>query len=384
MGTQLVSPGTLPSAGDIFLEKMCKGIAIGGHRGMGANVMNNGSLLPAWRENTTPSFLAAASMGASFVEFDVQVTRDGVPVVWHDNTLQYGDPAAPTACTIADLTAAEFEALGRLSTLGDSRLLSVVRKFKDRGNGFMTMSQPMRWHLPSDAPFPRLEQLFKELPSNLAFNIEVKMATPDELAVTPPEEVTRMVDAILDTVALYSSSSSDQGSSRPVVFSSFDPDVCRELRARQSQWPVMFLSTGGKDWHADPRRMSIDAALAVAATYDLSGVVLESAALARQPQAVAFARSQGLKVVTYGFENDNPEWVKQQQELGVCAVIVDDVTRVAQALNLAASSSQEAAAAVAAVAASALEAAVPAAVEGSMALGGVSLSEVAAVATRVA
>ena len=33
MATQLVGPVTSPSAGSIFLEKMCKGIAIGGHRG---------------------------------------------------------------------------------------------------------------------------------------------------------------------------------------------------------------------------------------------------------------------------------------------------------------------------------------------------------------
>jgi glycerophosphodiester phosphodiesterase len=49
---------------------------------MGANILRGGMLVPAWRENTTGSFLAAAATGASFVEFDVQVTRDGVPVLW--------------------------------------------------------------------------------------------------------------------------------------------------------------------------------------------------------------------------------------------------------------------------------------------------------------
>lgn len=378
-----------PLGAEAFLESLAEGIAIGGHRGMGANVALNGALLPAWRENTVPSFSAAAQQGAAFVEFDVQVTKDGVPVVWHDTTLQYGNPAMPTSCKIAELTVAEFEALGRLSSVGDAQLLSVVRRFKDRANGFIPMAEPMRWRVTTDAPFPRLGQLFQELPSNLAFNIEVKMATPVDLAVTPPEEVNRMVGAILEVVRTYSSSSSQP---RPVVFSSFDPDVCRELRARQQQWPVLFLSDGGRQWHADQRRTSIQAALAVASTYQLSGVVLDSGALAASPDSVALARSQGLKVVTYGFENDNPDWVRHQQELGVCAVIVDDVSSVTRAFNmssgiLAAGSSRGAVAATLASAegpaASAMETTTVAAVESAMAVGGVPLSEVP-VATRVA
>ena len=38
-------------------------------------------------ENTVESFIAAASLGASYVEFDVQLTKDHVPVVYHDFTV---------------------------------------------------------------------------------------------------------------------------------------------------------------------------------------------------------------------------------------------------------------------------------------------------------
>ena len=38
-------------------------------------------------ENTRSAFVKAAELGASMVEFDVQLTRDGVPVVFHDDTL---------------------------------------------------------------------------------------------------------------------------------------------------------------------------------------------------------------------------------------------------------------------------------------------------------
>ncbi|KUL35815.1 glycerophosphodiester phosphodiesterase [Actinoplanes awajinensis] len=38
-------------------------------------------------ENTLPALAAAARAGATFVEFDVRVTADGVPVVIHDRTV---------------------------------------------------------------------------------------------------------------------------------------------------------------------------------------------------------------------------------------------------------------------------------------------------------
>ena len=61
-------------------------------------------------ENTIPAFLAAmAKPSCDGLEFDVHQSRDGVPVLIHDETLErvQGRPEA-----VADLTAAELEALG--------------------------------------------------------------------------------------------------------------------------------------------------------------------------------------------------------------------------------------------------------------------------------
>ncbi|MFD3676623.1 glycerophosphodiester phosphodiesterase, partial [Streptomyces sp. NPDC058613] len=40
------------------------------------------------RENTLPSIRSAFTRGADAVEIDVRLTRDGVPVLLHDETLQ--------------------------------------------------------------------------------------------------------------------------------------------------------------------------------------------------------------------------------------------------------------------------------------------------------
>lgn len=131
-------------------------------------------------------------------------------------------------------------------------------------------------------------------------------------------------------------------SNRTIIFSSFDPDVCRcasrklcrtcpgvclgscaarrrssshpsrfpqaassaeaaclwrrALRARQARFPVMFLSGGGAYAHVDARRTSVAAALDWALQAGLQGVVLEAGAVQAQPAAAAAARSQGLLV----------------------------------------------------------------------------------------
>lgn len=167
--------------------------------------------------------------------------------------------------------------------------------------------------------------MFNAVPEHVAFDIEVKMTTPDDMVHTPAEEVQRMVNSIMRLV-----SQCNANNQRTIVFSSFDPDVCTELRQRQAQHPVMFLSTGGADPHphADPRRNSLQAAVQFATEHSLSGIIVDTSALRAEQEVVQLAKGQGLTVCTYGLENDSPEWVLQQAHLGVHAAIVDDVVGV--------------------------------------------------------
>jgi glycerophosphodiester phosphodiesterase len=161
------------------------------------------------------------------------------------------------------------------------------------------------------------------------FDIEIKLATPDDMAVTPPSEVERMVDNILGAVEVAEARDEGQGKrKRPLLFSSFDPDVCDLVKRRRPFDCVMFLSTGGTSYHADRRRMSIDAAIEVAVLCGLQGVILDSGALWSDQGAVTRAKAKGMAVMTYGQENDDVAWVEGQRRLGVHGVIVDDVEKM--------------------------------------------------------
>ncbi|TKR94096.1 hypothetical protein L596_008429 [Steinernema carpocapsae] len=58
-------------------ERFFKGFAFGGHRG-------SPTIEP---ENTMASMIQAKKEGANLIEFDVSLTKDGVPVILHDDTL---------------------------------------------------------------------------------------------------------------------------------------------------------------------------------------------------------------------------------------------------------------------------------------------------------
>ncbi|KAK5689321.1 Glycerophosphocholine phosphodiesterase, partial [Elasticomyces elasticus] len=86
-----------------------------GHRGLGKNLASRKSLQLG--ENTVQSFIAAANLGASYVEFDVQLTKDHVPVIYHDFLVSETGIDAP----VHTLTLEQFMQLGDNQTLRGNR-----------------------------------------------------------------------------------------------------------------------------------------------------------------------------------------------------------------------------------------------------------------------
>lgn len=79
-------PNMSVSQDHTYWKKVAQTMVIG-HRGLGKNFASGRRSLQLG-ENTIQSFIAAANLGASYVEFDVQLTKDHVPVIYHDSTLR--------------------------------------------------------------------------------------------------------------------------------------------------------------------------------------------------------------------------------------------------------------------------------------------------------
>lgn len=68
-----------------------------GHRGAGSDSSSR-----PFPENSLPSILAAFEVGADIVEIDVQLAKDGTPILWHDDTVPVGGEKVRTNTLMPD------------------------------------------------------------------------------------------------------------------------------------------------------------------------------------------------------------------------------------------------------------------------------------------
>jgi glycerophosphoryl diester phosphodiesterase len=244
--------------------------AIIGHRGFGAGERDG------YRENTLESYLAAVAHGLTWIELDVQRSRDGQLVLRHD-------PVTENDEFIVSLDASELAASG----------------------------------------IPLFEDLMAALPPGVGVNIDVKTIIED--AVDPPDRRT----ATLVAAALRA-----HAGRRPLFVSSFDPGLLVFLR-EQDGFPApvplgLITWLGFPVWHAIP----------AAASLGLDAVCLHTKTLGmhrEQPRrmdhtiekVIGVAHQVGLGVAVWQASPDNAGMLAAA---GADALSVNDVPGVLAAL----------------------------------------------------
>ena len=305
------------------------------------------SICPIYRENSIKSFQRAAELHVDFVEFDVQVcssssslhawpsssippqvTKDGTPVIWHDDSVltSSGDHQV-TSTDISALTLSEFSSI--IDQEPTSTRGQLVRQFRGLVSRSLLPGPPLPWTCPNDGglPLPTFSQLFTSLPTSCGMDVEIKLSNGPEVTRTPPEEVERIVDAIWKVTSEEVEREKTLGlPPRLLFFSSFDPDVCTAIKGQaKGQHAVWFLSGCGLYEHSDPRRTSIASALEFASQNEMVGIVMPAVVLMKNESIVREAASLGLQVMTYGLENDDRNAVMRQKEIGLAGAIIDNV-----------------------------------------------------------
>ncbi|VEU20157.1 DEKNAAC100928 [Brettanomyces naardenensis] len=315
-----------------------------GHRGMGMNSPGRKSLQLG--ENTMEAFIAAASLGASYVEFDVQLTKDNVPVVYHDFLVAESGIDVPMHA----LTLEQFLGLSQNNrhkskkSVDDSFILKSSyhrgEEKPDTSSSEERMRHTKTWKLKQykgnsrgssiASSFVTLAELFKKVPSTVGFNIEVKYPMLDESQMEDMGQVgpdmNHFVDTILSTVF------ANKGG-RDVVFSSFHPDICTMLSLKQPSIPILFLTDSGCSPVADIRSCSLQNAIRFARKWNLLGIVTNATPIVECPRLASVVKASGLVCVTYGSENNEPANAKLEMAADVDAVIVDSVLAVRKELT---------------------------------------------------
>ena len=363
--SKLPSPGPFASHLPGLFEPT--GCAVVGHRGFGMNRCSGRGI----RENTVASFIAAHGSGAGWCEFDVQVTADGIPVLWHDDVLLIRHGFEPIqSFSIRELDLSELKALSRAAIATAAAAAARVpaamaaaagadstdefcdlkapcsgsggvdeddddddedkpsadipvvfyRKFPV-GYGSRLAPEPEPWVMDVEDEIPTLEELMKHAPPELGFSMELKF---DEANPCATPRLVAELRAILAVCRAHPT--------RRILFSSFDPDAASLMRALQGLYPVMLISDC-EPHHADPRRCSVAAAKKWALDVGLCGLVLNVKVLAKGPEVADEVRSSGLLLGTYGKENDCKPLASKQVEWGMCLVCTDNVAGLVGMFN---------------------------------------------------
>lgn len=163
------------------------GVLVYGHRGAQAYAPMN----------TLPAFELAAEQGAHGIELDVQLSKDGVPVVIHDFSV---DATTDGSGFVADMTLEQLKAL-------------------DAGSWFDAKFAGTR--------IPTLDEVFDALGQRLIINVEIKWFLPEDNGI---ERV------VADAIAEY-------GLRERVLVSSFNPIVLKRFRAIAPDVPLGYLTS---------------------------------------------------------------------------------------------------------------------------------------------
>uniref|UniRef100_A0A023FBW1 Glycerophosphocholine phosphodiesterase GPCPD1 n=2 Tax=Triatoma infestans TaxID=30076 RepID=A0A023FBW1_TRIIF len=284
-----------------------------GHRGVGTSFGGDIKQCAEVRENTIASLKSAASHGADFVEFDVQLSRDLVPVLYHDFYVAIAMMRKKQVSTeemiqlpVKDLSLEQLQRL-KLYHLGE---MSKVRFTDD--------------HLEEHQPFPTLKQALEILDPSVGFNIEIKwtMQLKDgTYELYHPFDLNLYLDTVLEVVLKHAGS-------RSIIFSCFHPDICTMIRLKQNRYPVMFLTQGMTDKYPpyhDPRCQSVPMAVDFAVCMDILGINVHTEDLLRDSSQVSLVKRAGLVLFCWGDDNNDTKTIKHLKELGIHAVIYDKI-----------------------------------------------------------
>ncbi len=294
-----------------------------GHRGMGKTSPNR------LKENSVFSFLEATrSEYVSHIELDVQLTKDGFPVVYHDwffrtHGRDMDSTGSSLPVSIYNLTRGELDGLYTSGIRTEEFLRPSISQLENC-LGPISADADVQGFLARDK-IRTLAEVCMCLPEDIGIMVEVKYPAPNvqkESDINFPER-----NEIVDRV-LHDLFSIESNSRRSIIFLSFEPDICVMLSMKQNRYPVFFSNCDGRDRPCedlDPRCISFAQGIEFAASQKFAGILFYEDILFKNPEALPMSKQRGLSVLTYGSRNSDPSWAAEQIDAGLDSIIADDI-----------------------------------------------------------
>lgn len=297
-----------------YWNKGKKGLDIG-HRGSGNSFKMESKDCSEIRENTIASLKTAINYGADFVEFDVQLSKDSVPVIYHDFHVCIAMRRKKTL-TDGDM----FELPIKDLTFDQLRMLKVYHVIEGKTKNPRFFDEDLEEH----QPFPTLQHALEALSPKCGFNIELKCSNKlmdGTQELHDFQDLNMFVDTILNTVLTY-------GGERRIVFSSFSPDACTLVRAKQNKYPIMFLTQGEtKRYPAydDPRCWTLQSGVHFAKIIEILGISCHTEDILRDPALVKYGLDNEIVMFCWGDDIADPGTITYLKNLGLHGIIYDKI-----------------------------------------------------------
>ncbi|KAG6508601.1 hypothetical protein ZIOFF_033975 [Zingiber officinale] len=298
----VLASGAVPNIDQVHLpaeavrlpnRALASGFVVLGHRGKGMNALASPDRrMSVVKENSILSFNRAARFPIDSIEFDVQVTKDDCPIIFHDDVILTEHAGEIMEKRVTDLCLEEFLSYGLQRDPSKVGKLLLRRTHDGR---------VLNWNVEDDDYLCTLQEAFEKVDPRLGFNIELKFV---DHVVYSDEELVHALEAVLKVVYQYAGE-------RAIIFSTFQPDAARLIRKLQSAYSVFFLTTGGTEIYNDIRRNSLDEAINLCLAGGLQGIVSE----------------------VRGIFSNVPEAVYLQHLMGINGVIVDLVEEITESVS---------------------------------------------------
>ncbi|EPR79564.1 Glycerophosphoryl diester phosphodiesterase [Spraguea lophii 42_110] len=244
-----------------FYKEYFKHPIIIGHRGSGADNYNKkNNIFADITENTIDSFNNAHKLNVDWIEFDVQLTKDKILVIYHDFNFN-GIP------------------------VNELNFFEIKEKMKN---------------------ICTLEDVFKKVPADIGFNIEIKYDSKHKTNISPTEFLSYIIEIC-------------QSYNRKIFFTSFDPDILVLLR--NSGYPLFLLFESLN--YKDIIQINLQSAYNFVKNMGFHGLILDSNLITTEIE-----KMNDIIIFAYGDKCNSKKWIKKFIKYGLSGIITDDIKNI--------------------------------------------------------
>lgn len=225
--------------------------------------------------------ITGSSLSGDYLQLAVQLTRDGIPVVYPSYTVRQGSLDVP----VSQLTYEMVQSLQtNLQPTQSARSLATI-------------------HSGLSTSFGSLDDIISSLSPDINLNLQVLYPTAEEeanLGMTSTVDINTFANALLTVVFDHARGlrARDPDLARSIVFSSSNPLICNALNWKQPNFPVLLCNNLGHDGDVPKSALSIKESVKLAQNNNFMGLMCKSEILDMVPALIETIKAAGLVLVS--------------------------------------------------------------------------------------